>query len=166
MDFLREKLNPLKLFRLDSVLIDNPIFKLHHQVNFFLVLFGVVFVFSMNNFNEKAIICSDDHEFVRQYCWLHGSGHIPSELHGSDIKCQADQVKNSHSDEKHTHYYLWVPLVLSLLLAVIKMPRSLWKAFEGGFVKNVIGAVKTSSYHILVTQVYSTGTTTFIILLM
>jgi len=141
MDFLREKLNPLKLFRLDAVLIDNPIFKLHHQGNFFLVLFGVVFTYGINYLDKNAIICDDKDlpEFTHQYCWLHGSGHIPSDLHGPDLKCQADQVKNGTPNERHTHYYLWVPFVLTLLLAVIKIPRSLWKALEGGFVKSIIG---------------------------
>ena len=54
-----QKLNPLKFIRFDAVLIDNPIFKLHHQVNFFLVLFGAVFIYGMNYLDENAIICFD-----------------------------------------------------------------------------------------------------------
>merc|ERR1711988_1291473 len=139
-----KKLNPLKNFRFDAVLIDNPIFKLHHQVNFFLVLFGVVFVFSMNNFNEKAIICKNDNEFVRQYCWLHGSGHISPTLSKeiSGEKCRTDQIEAEKDPEKVTHYYLWLPFVLTLLLAIIKMPRALWKAVEGEFMKDIIGENK------------------------
>ena len=59
MEFLMKKLNPLKNFRFDAVLIDNPIFKLHHQGNFFLVLFGVVFTYGINYLDKNAIICDD-----------------------------------------------------------------------------------------------------------
>jgi len=139
MEAIVQKLNPLKHIRFDAILIDNPIFKLHHQVNFFLVLFGAVFIYGMNYLDENAIICFDGGEFAKQYCWLHGSAHIPEGLRDDSVKCQADQVDNSDPNERHTHYYLWVPFVLTLLLAVIKMPRTLWKKLEGGFVKNVIG---------------------------
>ena len=37
-----------ELFRGDTVLHDNFLFKLHHQANFFVVLFGVAFIFGMN----------------------------------------------------------------------------------------------------------------------
>ena len=57
METIVQKLNPLKHFRLDTVLIDNPIFKLHHQVNFFLVFFGAVFIYGTNYLDKDAIVC-------------------------------------------------------------------------------------------------------------
>jgi len=141
METIVQKLNPLKHFRLDTVLIDNPIFKLHHQVNFFLVFFGAVFIYGTNYLDKDAIVCLNGGDFARQYCWLHGSGHIPDDLSKkiSGEKCRTNQIDANEDPERITHYYLWIPFVLTLLLAIIKMPRSLWKAIEGGFVKNVIG---------------------------
>merc|ERR1712119_150682 len=116
------------LFRVDKVLHDNFLFKLHHQANFAIILFGVAFIFGMNYLNGNAIECKGGGDFEKQYCWLHGAGHIDSKLSPQDIKCKADQntwaVKE---DERHTRYYLWVPFVLVLCLAVIKAPRVLWK---------------------------------------
>merc|ERR1719419_1711205 len=140
MEAIVQKLNPLKFIRLDAFLIDNPIFKLHHQVNFFLVLFGAVFIYGMNYLDENAIICFEGGEFAKQYCWLHGSAHIPESLRDDGVKCQADQVDNSDPNERHTHYYLWVPFVLGLLLIIIKAPRFIWKVvFERGHLKGVVG---------------------------
>merc|ERR1712079_226184 len=131
------------LFRGDIVLHDNFLFKLHHQANFAIILFGVAFISGMNYLNKNAIECTGGDEFAKQYCWLHGAGHIESDLHPSDIKCKADQNKmtaETKNDGRHSHYYLWVPFVLMLCLAVIKAPRVLWKeACERGMIAGAVG---------------------------
>merc|ERR1712226_1633644 len=134
------------LFRGDKVLHDNFLFKLHHQANFAIILFGVVFIFGMNYLNGNAIECKgkDVGDFEKQYCWLHGAGHINPNLHPTqDIKCKADQnemTSDFKKDERHSHYYLWVPFVLVLCLAVIKAPRVLWKqVFERGQIARAVG---------------------------
>merc|ERR1712154_719636 len=97
----------------------------------------------MNYLNGKAIVCRGDgaDEYANQFCWLHGSGHIPNKLASTmNIKCQADQVANSEHNERHTQFYLWIPFVLTLLLALIKAPRFIWKEIcERGQVKGVVG---------------------------
>jgi len=131
------------LFRGDTVLHDNFLFKLHHQANFAVILFGVAFIFGMNYLNGNAIECKGGGDFDKQYCWLHGAGHIESKLHPTQIKCKADQnemTEDKKNDERHSHYYLWVPFVLTLCLAVIKAPRVLWKeACERGIIAGVVG---------------------------
>jgi len=143
MDIFGGKLNFRKLLKTDPVRHDNVLFKLHHQANFLIVLFGVVFVFGMNYLNGKAIVCTGQgvDEFSNQFCWLHGSGHIPNKLAAeNNIKCQADQTANSEHNERHTQFYLWIPFVLTLLLAIIKAPRFIWKEIcERGQVKGVVG---------------------------
>jgi len=131
------------LFRGDTVLHDNFLFKLHHQANFAVILFGVAFIFGMNYLNGNAIECKGGGDFDKQYCWLHGAGHIESKLHPTQIKCKADQnemTEDKKNDERHSHYYLWVPFVLMLCLAVIKAPRVLWKeACERGMIAGAVG---------------------------
>merc|ERR1712226_674156 len=134
------------LFRGDKVLHDNFLFKLHHQANFAIILFGVAFIFGMNYLNGNAIECKgkDVGDFEKQYCWLHGAGHINPNLHPTqDIKCKADQnemTSDFKKDERHTHYYLWVPFVLVLCLAIIKAPRVLWKEVcERGMIAGAVG---------------------------
>merc|ERR1712241_838991 len=131
------------LFRVDTVLHDNFLFKLHHQANFAVILFGVAFIFGMNYLNGNAIECKGGGDFDKQYCWLHGAGHIESKFHPTQVKCKADQnemTTDKKTDERHSHYYLWVPFVLTLCLAVIKAPRVLWKeACERGMIAGIVG---------------------------
>merc|ERR1711923_312839 len=133
------------LFRWDTVFHDNFLFKLHHQANFAIILFGVAFISGMNYLNKNAIECTGGDEFSKQYCWLHGAGHIESDLHPSDIKCKADQNKmtaetKNDGSGRHSHYYHWVPFVLMLCLAVIKAPRVLWKEVcERGVISGAVG---------------------------
>merc|ERR550525_1501650 len=120
------------LFRGDSVLHDNFLFKLHHQANFAVILVGVAFIFGMNYLDGTAIKCTgvkDNLPFFEQYCWLHGSGHIKEALRPRK-GCIADQNDvTAIEDERHTRYYLWVPFVLVLCLAVTKAPRVSGKKF-------------------------------------
>jgi len=141
MDFFQGKLNLRKILKSDPIRHDNLLFKLHHQANFLMVLFGVVFAFGMNYLNGKSIVCHGGDDYSKQFCWLHGSGHIPNHLASEmNIKCHADQLENSEHNERHTQYYLWIPFVLTLLLGVIKAPRFIWKEIcERGQVAGVVG---------------------------
>ena len=86
------------LFRGDQVLHDNFLFKLHHQANFAVILFGVAFIFGMNYLNGNAIECKGVGvgSFEKQYCWVHGSGHIHPDLHPNDYKCTSDPQVPQH----------------------------------------------------------------------
>jgi len=125
------------LFKRDSVRHDDVLFRLHHQINFFVVFFGVVFLTGMNYLNGNSIICLGGNDYITQYCWLHGSGIIPDKLRRqAEVKCMADQAETKSN---HTHYYLWVPFVLGLCLALIKAPRFIWKNIcERGMLKGIV----------------------------
>merc|ERR1712079_361386 len=117
-----------KIFRADKVNGDNVVFRLHHQVNFFVVLLGITFIFGENYLNGKAIICQNGNAYINQYCWLHGSGHLGSSLSQQVSGCIADQnVFNKSGDKRHTSYYLWLPFILGICLAVLKLKQ--WDYF-------------------------------------
>jgi len=127
------------LYQGDPVLHDNFLFKLHHQANFAIVLLGVAFLFYTNYLDGTAIKCYGKNvgPFQDQYCWLHGSGHISKDLNPGNIQCIANKAKE---DERHTRYYLWVPFILMLCLAIIKAPRVLWKEVcERGTTAGAVG---------------------------
>ena len=130
-------------FSADPVLLDNFIFKLHHQLNFFLVLLGMLFASSMNYLKGDSIICKghEADDYVAQYCWLHGSGHLSGKLAAANSKekCIAEQNETEEDDSRHTHYYLWLPFVLAICLILIKAPRLLWsKVLERGIIQGVV----------------------------
>jgi len=126
------------LFKSDSVKHDNGLFRLHHQVNYFVVLVGVLFIFGTNHFGSP-INCYNDKNvnYVEQYCWFHGSGHLPTGLSKKVSGCVAKGV--GEGDERHTRYYLWLPFTLGLCLAIIKTPRFIWKhKCEGGIMSSIV----------------------------
>jgi len=130
-----------KLFKKDDVHHDNLLFKLHHQVNFFVILVGVLFIFGENYLNGNAIVCKGTDEYEEQYCWLHGTGHISKELE-EDITglCAMDQTEATKDLDRQTHYYLWLPFLLAICMGLVKMPRIIWKNIcERGLMKSLVG---------------------------
>jgi len=126
MDVVLSKTDLSKIFKWDSVYHDNILFKLHHQVNFFVILFGVVFIFGENYLNGKAIVCVGADSYSAQYCWLHGTGHIPDDL----AKAIKEPCGNGDgdNDDNEMHYYIWLPFVLIICLVLVKLPRAIWKS--------------------------------------
>merc|ERR1712018_59481 len=76
------------LFKRDSILLDNFLFKLHHQANFFFVFFGVVVLSGMNYLNGKSIVCLGGNDYITQYCWLHGSAQFKKDESYTSVWCQ------------------------------------------------------------------------------
>merc|ERR1712137_938872 len=79
------------LFKSDSVKHDNSLFRLHHQVNYFVVLVGVLFIFGTNHFGSPIKCYNTDDSYVEQYCWFHGSGHLLADLSKKVSGCVAKQ---------------------------------------------------------------------------
>eukprot|EP00090_Calanus_glacialis_P011542 TRINITY_DN19927_c0_g1_i1.p1 TRINITY_DN19927_c0_g1~~TRINITY_DN19927_c0_g1_i1.p1 ORF type:complete len:384 (-),score=92.99 TRINITY_DN19927_c0_g1_i1:37-1131(-) len=130
-----------KLFKIDKVHHDNWLFKLHHQVNFFVILVGVVFIFGENYLNGKAIVCKGGDDYSNQYCWLHGTGHLHQDL-AKDITglCAMDQGEVTKKNDRQTHYYLWLPFLLAICMGMVKMPRVIWKNLcERGIMSSLAG---------------------------
>jgi len=136
-----------KLFKSDSVKHDNSLFRLHHQVNYFFVLIGVLFIFGQNHFGSPIKCYQERDGYVEQYCWFHGSGHLPPGLSKHVTGCAADQRlfgpdgrgKQQEGDRRHTKYYLWLPFTLGLCLAIIKTPRFIWKTMgERGVMRSIL----------------------------
>jgi len=129
------------LFKRDTVHHDNFLFKLHHQVNFFVILVGVLFIFGENYLNGKAIVCKGGDEYANQYCWLHGTGHIHKDLAaGITGLCAMDQEEVTEDTDRQTHYYLWLPFLLAICMGLVKIPRVVWKTLcERGIMASLAG---------------------------
>jgi len=128
----------VNLLRGDAIHHDNMLFKLHHQVNFSVILVGVLFIFGENYFNGKAIVCLDGNDYSNQFCWLHGTGHIHKDLRGSAELCGMKQ--GAGVTDRHTSYYLWLPFLLTVCLGLVKLPRVIWKKLcEKGVMENLVG---------------------------
>ena len=128
------------LFKKDDVRHDNSLFKLHHQVNFFVILVGIIFIFGENYLNGKSIVCKGGDSYSNQYCWLHGTGHIHKDLaDGITGLCSMDQEEVTENNDRQTHYYLWLPFVLVVCMGMVKIPRVVWKnVLERGIMASLV----------------------------
>ena len=134
------------IFKSDSISHDNKLFKLHHQVNYFFVLIGIVFIFGQNYLGNPINCYQERDAYVLQYCWYHGSGHLPATLSKNVSGCFADQSifpsdagEYEPRDKRHTRYYIWLPFVLGFCLAIIKTPRFFWKNMcERGLMESIV----------------------------
>merc|ERR1719510_2131958 len=122
----------------DDVVIDNLLFRVHHQLSFFVLMVGLTFIFVENHFDGKAIQCTkgkDDHDFITKHCWLHGTGPIESD----DVKVsQCSVYQDAENEDLKFNYYLWLPYLLLACLGLAKMSRTVWKNIEGGFMASLV----------------------------
>lgn len=126
-----------KTFTKSELKIDNFIFTLHHNVSFVIILVGLLFITGNNYLNTEAITCFGGNSYVNNYCFLHGTGHLrppelADQLSPGKHRCTAVQDPKEEGDERHTHYYIWLPYVLCIIAVLTKLPRVLWRnVFEG-----------------------------------
>jgi len=146
--------NLLKWFKGDDVVVDNVLFKLHHQASTFVLTFGLLFIFLENHLDGRAIVCQGGDQYARSYCWIHGTAYIREHLQGKATGCFVDQNKiEKEEDAPITAYYLWLPFLLTFCFGFAKLPRSLWRNYlENGLVRNLLGTqadAKTISQNFL-----------------
>jgi len=120
----------------DERRIDNYLFRLHHQVSFAIILFGVLFTFGLNYLDGTSITCSEGTPSIAvKSCWIHGGGHVSEALAKQGVsKCIATEP----TEEGSTAYYVWVPFILVACMGLAKLPRTIWKILEGGLMENLL----------------------------
>merc|ERR1712038_978324 len=120
----------------DDVVIDNRLFRVHHQLSFFVLMVGLAFIFVENHFDGKAIQCTKGaDDFITKHCWLHGTGPIESD----DVKVsQCSVYQDDENEDLKFNYYLWLPYLLLACLGLAKMSRTVWKNIEGGFMASLV----------------------------
>lgn len=135
-----------KLFKRDSIVIDDFVFRLHHQFNFFLLGIGVLFIFAENYLDGKAIVCRRADEYTTKFCWLHGTGYINDKLAedmwGESERSQACRVRSdgvNQDNNRLTSYYIWLPFLLLVCMGLAKLARLVWKEWmEGGLLRSIL----------------------------
>jgi len=105
----------------NSIIIDDFVFRLHHQFNFALIGIGALFILAENYLDGKAIDCRKD-EHIDRYCWTHAEGFLFGERSPMLIA-----------------YYIWLPFLLLICLGLSKLARMVWKEWlEGGLLRNIL----------------------------
>lgn len=133
------------LLKLDSVCIDNNIFRLHYKATVvFLVTFSVLV--TARQYIGDPIDCLVDGvplSVMDTYCWIHATFTLP-EWSGGKIGTEVAHpgVGPQTSEQPRYHkFYQWVCFVLVLQAGLFYTPRYLWKIWEGGRIKGLINGM-------------------------
>jgi len=132
-----------KLFKPSDVRISNFVFTLHQQWTFVIIFIGILFSMGNNYLNKDAIICHGGSDYINNFCYLHGSSHVPqtlqAELSSSSSCIREDEGGEDQDKVRTTHYYIWLPFVLAIIAIMTKLPWILWKnIFERGLMKKLV----------------------------
>jgi len=132
-----------KLFNPSEVRIGNLVFDLHQQWTFVIVIIGLIFSSSNNYLNKDAMICHGGNSYINNFCFLHGSSHVPqalqAELSSSSSCIREDEGGEDQDQVRTTHYYIWLPFVLAIIAIMTKLPWILWKnVLERGLMKKLV----------------------------
>lgn len=138
----------IKWFKTEELVIDNDLFRLHHQISTFFLTFGLIVSYIENHFDGKAITCNGADAYAKAYCWLHGTGYLPSHLQGRATGCYVDQagLASPNNNARVTDYYLWLPMLFVVCFGLARMSRMLWRRYlERGIIKAVLADKKSAT---------------------
>lgn len=129
------------LLKLDTVCIDNNLFRLHYKATV-IILIAFSLLVTSRQYIGDPIDCIVDEiplHVMDTYCWIFSTFTIPNRLSGKVGKEVAHPGVSAHEsakDEvKYHKYYQWVCFVLFFQAILFYIPRYLWKTWEGGRLK-------------------------------
>ena len=132
------------LLKIDSVCIDNNVFRLHYKATV-IILVAFSLLVTSRQYIGDPIDCIVDEiplHVMDTYCWIYSTFTIPNRLGGTIGKDIIQPGVASHvegEDEvKHHKYYQWVCFVLFFQAMLFYVPRYLWKTWEGGRIKMLV----------------------------
>lgn len=134
------------LIKLDSVCIDNNVFRLHYKATFIILVVCSLLVTSRQYIGDPidCIVEEIPNNVMDTYCWIHSTFSVPNKVagrEGHDI-AHAGVAPPSSLEEgeeiRYHKYYQWVCFTLFFQAILFYIPRYLWKTWEGGKVKMLV----------------------------
>ncbi|CAL7949269.1 unnamed protein product [Xylocopa violacea] len=131
------------LLKLDSVCIDNNVFRLHYKATV-IVLIAFSLLVTSRQYIGDPIDCIVDEippHVMDTYCWIYSTFTIPDRtgIVGKDIVQPGVASHVEGEDEiKYHKYYQWVCFTLFFQAILFYVPRYLWKTWEGGRIKMLV----------------------------
>ncbi|KAG7178197.1 innexin inx2-like [Homarus americanus] len=136
------------LMKIDSIHIDNNIFRLHYKATMFILVAFSLLITQRQYFGDPidCLVEGVDQNIMDTYCWIHYTHTIPSLTGGvtgldvahPGVASDAIPGQKVKLEVKHHKYYQWVALFLYLQALMFYIPRYLWKMWEGGKVKMLV----------------------------
>jgi hypothetical protein len=129
------------LLKIDSICIDNNIFRLHYKVTV-IILVAFSLIVTSRQYIGDPIDCIVDEiplSVMDTYCWIYSTITITKSLGGRIGKDVVQPGVSSHVEDedevKYHKYYQWVCFVLFFQAMFFYLPRYLWKTWEAGRLK-------------------------------
>jgi len=138
---------PVKgLMKLETICIDNNVFRLHYKATFIILVVASLLVTSRQYIGDPidCIVEEIPNNVMDTYCWIHSTFSIPSRVAGEDGYDRAHAGVAPHSDledgqdVRYHKYYQWVCFTLFFQAILFYIPRYLWKTCEGGRIKMLV----------------------------
>ena len=132
------------LLKIDSVCIDNNIFRLHYKATVIILVAFSLLVTSRQYIGDPIDCIVDDVplNIMDTYCWIYSTFTIPNRIGGRVGKDVVQPGVASHVDGedevKYHKYYQWVCFVLFFQAMFFYLPRYMWKTWEGGRIKMLV----------------------------
>ncbi|KAF0752319.1 innexin inx2 [Aphis craccivora] len=132
------------LLKIDSVCIDNNIFRLHYKATVIILVAFSLLVTSRQYIGDPIDCIVDDVplNIMDTYCWIYSTFTIPNRISGRIGKDVVQPGVASHVDGedevKYHKYYQWVCFVLFFQAMFFYLPRYMWKTWEGGRIKMLV----------------------------
>lgn len=132
------------LLKLDSVCIDNNVFRVHYKMTVIILIAFSLLVTSRQYIGDPIDCIVDDIPLnvMDTYCWIYSTFTIPDKL-GARVGHEVVQPGIAahipgETEVKYHKYYQWVCFVLFFQAILFYVPRYLWKTWEGGRIKMLV----------------------------
>jgi len=134
------------LVKLDTICIDNNIFRLHYKGTFIILVTASLLVTSRQYIGDPidCIVEEIPNGVMDTYCWIHSTFSIPNRVLGelgTDIAHPGVAPPGDleeGTEVRYHKYYQWVCFTLFFQAILFYIPRYLWKTWEAGKVKMLV----------------------------
>lgn len=138
------KLKAAVKLKTTAVRIVNPIFKLHYQLTFVILVASSILVTSRQYVGEH-INCIQDSSAIpakvlNNYCFISATFSIPrtTPVRRDEMNIFGLGPYTEEDDVTYHAYYQWVPFVLFGQALMFYAPYFLWKMWEGSKIRHIV----------------------------
>lgn len=131
------------LIKLDSVCIDNNIFRLHYKATVIVLVVSSLLVTAKQYIGDPidCIVEGFDAGVMDTYCWIHSTFSVPNRwtgVLGEEIPHPGIGNPGADEEVRYHKYYQWVCFFLFFQAILFYIPRYLWKTWESGKTKMLV----------------------------
>lgn len=130
--------------KIDTICIDNNVFKLHYKATVVLLMVSSLLVTSRQYFGDPidCVVEGISQHVMDTYCWIYATFTVTNKRNnrlGIDMVQHGVRPYVDGEDEiAHHKYYQWVGFVLFFQALLFYIPRYVWKIWENGRLRMLV----------------------------